>query len=232
MTAAAWAVREAGGASMTYRPGTVDEVVLADGYQARRFFPPGFAPPPDAVIVDVGAHIGMFAVHAARLVPQGRVEALEPDPENLALLCRNAAGNGLDNVSVHPVAVEGTLGTAVLYQAHESWAHSTCAAVAPADAEAVVVAATTLAAFLAEEGIEAVDFLKMNIEGAEYDVLLGAPDEALRAVRLFHVECHPVPGHDGRELVERLADCGFAPAVQWSVEEPGKGWITAARRDA
>src|SRR5438552_3505379 len=58
-------VRQVRNARFCYRIGTTDELVLMSQYGAARFFPAGYQPREDATILDVGAHIGVFAVLAA-----------------------------------------------------------------------------------------------------------------------------------------------------------------------
>src|ERR1035437_3567146 len=60
---------------------------------------------PGDTVIDVGANVGALTVAMAKLVgPNGRVIAFEPQPETAALLERNAAQNGLDNVEIHRCA--------------------------------------------------------------------------------------------------------------------------------
>lgn len=68
--------------------------------------------PTDAVVLDIGANIGIMTVHLARRVGRGHVHAFEPVPENFAVLGRVVRHYGLTNVSCHQVALgdaEGTL---------------------------------------------------------------------------------------------------------------------------
>ena len=60
---------------------------------------------PDDVVLDVGAHIGVIASLAARMVPQGHVHAFEASAQNFDYLQRNLAANGLTNVTAERVAV-------------------------------------------------------------------------------------------------------------------------------
>ena len=61
---------------------------------------------PGMTVLDVGAHIGYFALlFASKLVgPKGRVSAIEPSQDNLEFLTANVANNGIRNIEVYPVA--------------------------------------------------------------------------------------------------------------------------------
>ena len=71
---------------------------------------------PGMVVFCLGAHIGYYALLAARRVgPRGRVYAFEPSPENFRLLVKNVEANGYRNVIPVPKAVSNVTGRATLY---------------------------------------------------------------------------------------------------------------------
>lgn len=61
--------------------------------------------PRDGVVLDIGANIGIMTVHLARRVDRGHVHAFEPVPDNLAVLREIVRRGGLDNVTVHGIAL-------------------------------------------------------------------------------------------------------------------------------
>lgn len=72
---------------------------------------------PGDQVLDVGANIGIYSVHLSRAVgPTGRVVAVEPDPENVALLRENLEKNGCHNVTVVPSALADKPGEMSLFQ--------------------------------------------------------------------------------------------------------------------
>ena len=81
--------------------------------------------PPDGVVLDVGANIGLSALALAPLLPRGRILALEPSPRTVAALRRTLALNGLEGrVAVEAVAVGATAGEAAFHAAgHSAGAH-------------------------------------------------------------------------------------------------------------
>ncbi len=239
------AVRDLNGVQISYRSGTLDEYVLKTEYGSARFFPEGYQPPPNGTILDVGAHIGVFATSVARFVPGGVVHALEPSLENLQVLELNVRTNDAGNVVAHRLALGPANETVRLYHAPSAIGHSfyhcpewegLADEPRPDDAPPLTpyedVPAQTLAHFLAEQKVERVDFLKMNIEGAEYPVLLGAPDETLLAITAMQVELHPEEqGQEGdaERLIERLKGLGFRTEFVATDNPAVKGWLTARR---
>lgn len=119
---------------------------------------------PDAVIVDVGAHIGSFTIFAARKYPEATIYAFEPEPINFRTLSKNVAANGISNCILINKAVSDSEGIIKLVVgAPNSGTHS----VFKREGNAVDVACTTIPNFMAEYRIEQIDFLKLDCEGCE-----------------------------------------------------------------
>jgi FkbM family methyltransferase len=126
---------------------------------------------PGMVSVDVGANIGFHTLLLARAVgPRGVVHALEPDPRNFALLVRAVEGARLRHVRLHQVAAadrggEMTLHVSTANRGDHRLFGST------RGRQLVPVSVITLDELLAEEG--RIDFLKIDAQGAEANVLRG-----------------------------------------------------------
>jgi FkbM family methyltransferase len=133
--------------------------------------------------VDVGANIGAFtAAMASAVGATGSVHAFEPLPANRRRLERTIALNGLENVCVNGSVVTDSDGQAQLFdygRGYESWA-----TLAPREIETatgtvrptaeIAVAAVTLDHYADQHGIDRIDLLKVDVEGAEERVLAGA----------------------------------------------------------
>ncbi len=123
-------------------------------------------------VIDAGANIGLYSLLAAKLGgPGGRVWSFEPNSENARLLLASALLNGLNNVTLHPVALGRERGYTfftsavgsnggVLEQARRSLTHPSCKIVPTAR--------------LDDFDIARVDLLKMDVEGAEGLLMQGA----------------------------------------------------------
>jgi FkbM family methyltransferase len=120
---------------------------------------------PGAVVVDVGANLGLYALVASRAVgPGGRVVAFEADPENARLLALARRRNRAANLEVRAEAVGAAEGWAELYLRPEHKGDSELA-YRGGDRPSTRVPVTTLDASLARE--PRVDLLKLDIQGAE-----------------------------------------------------------------
>jgi FkbM family methyltransferase len=125
--------------------------------------------------LDVGAHIGFFAVHMARLVgPSGSVTAFEPFDENADLLERSAAENGFAHLRVERVAVSRASGEAQLTFAIETL-NTGGAFIATSGVPHGHDVRTVRAVALDDVPLpRPIAFVKMDVEGAEPLVLEGA----------------------------------------------------------
>lgn len=220
-------IREIGGVRFFYRAGSVDEEVLQEEYTSRRFFASGYEFGENDTVLDVGAHIGSFALTVAPLVRRGAVHAIEPGSESFAILQANIDANGFAQAQAHRLALSAERGTVRLYHAPASWGHTIVGPHPMAPPTYEEVPTDTLEGFLESNGIRSVDYLKMNIEGAEYAVLLGAPTNVLRSIRCMLVELHPAEDVLSDELLHRLDACGFTTEMVWSNNPAVKGWLTA-----
>jgi FkbM family methyltransferase len=154
---------------------------------------------PGSTVVDVGANIGYNTLHAARRAgPRGRVVAIEPTPDNLAVLRRNVAAAGLDNVVIEAVAAGAAAGSRDLFV---RGAVSAVNSFFPQSCYASVTDVLPVPVLPVDDLVAAADLVKIDVEGAELDVLEGMP-RVLRAPQLvLIVEWHP--------LLQQLA--GYAP---------------------
>jgi FkbM family methyltransferase len=166
---------------------------------------PGFAPAPGATVLDAGANVGLFALRHAR--GGARVLAFEPNPDTFRRLRRNIRANGLvERIAAFPCALGAERGAARLLPAPSSPMSRVAAD------ECGAIEMRTLDDVISDERLERVDLLKVDVEGAEADILRGG-DRALARVRRIVLEHHsPRLLNDvrslltGRGFVELYAD--------------------------
>lgn len=166
------------------------------------------------VAVDVGAHIGYFTLLLARLAgPEGRVYAVEPAADNLAFLERNVTANGLRTVTIVPVAAGAGRGPRALVLTGSSDSHGFYAhPLAPTEGSIEVSEMP-----LDELVPYPVDLVKIDVEGAEPEVLAGMPrlldSPGLRLVVEWNPACLRAAGHDPAGLPASLRALGFEVVV-------------------
>ena len=218
-----------GGFEVAYRVGTSDEKVIAHSFDHDIFFTgvPEYVPREGDTILDVGAHIGTFSLLAATKAPGVRVHAIEASRDTFNLLRINIALNGSAGITAHRVAMADRKGTIDLFHATGNWGHSV---VKEMSRSTESVPATTMTDFLTENRVERCAFIKFNVEGAEFPILLGTSTEVLRRfdtmLVLYH--CDLWEKNTERDLMEHLGRAGFHCVVRERTDD--RGWIIATRR--
>ena len=186
-----------------------------------------YTPGNDDTVLDIGAYIGGFTLLAARTCK--RVIAYEPHPDNFRLLNVNLQLNGLSRKAVaYPFAVSDAPGKKTLhvgdfrmgFSLYKDWGPR------PRDGE-IQVECITLSQVMESNKLDRVDLLKMDCEGAEYPIIMGADKKTLSKIRRMIIEHHVVEGHPREKMMRRLADEGFKVSVV--KEEPGNSIVYATR---
>ena len=133
-----------------------------------------FQPRPGEVVIDVGAHIGLYTLKAARAVgANGRVIAVEPGPQSFLILKDNVALNHLDNVTVVNAALSDRAGQSKFYACTDPSLSGFELQPNARLREVTTVRVMVLDDVLNNLGISRVDWMKIDVEGAETKVLKG-----------------------------------------------------------
>jgi FkbM family methyltransferase len=138
-----------------------------------------FTPKEGDVVIDIGAHIGRYTIIGAKRVgTKGKVVAIEANPSNFEMLNRNIKLNQLTNIISINNAVYSKETKIKLYLPGEELGHTTYNTVmsdrAKNEDKFVEVSANTLDYLLQLKGITDVNWVKIDVEGAEFEVLKGA----------------------------------------------------------
>ncbi|HEY1190184.1 MAG TPA: FkbM family methyltransferase [Gemmata sp.] len=186
--------------------------------------PPGALRSPP-VVIDVGANIGLFALYAKLFYHrEALVHCFEPYPPAAALLRRNVAAEPA--IEVHPVGLgeRDELGTMYLHR-NNSGGNSLRAELVPDPRGTEPVPIRDAAEVWDALGLDEVDVLKIDAEGAEPDIL-GRLGDRLKGVRVVLAEYHT--GRDRRRLDALLEGHELFAA---SLHEPGRGVVKYVRSD-
>ena len=176
------------------------------------------------VVVDMGAHIGAFAVRAARLAQGGKVYAYEASSKNFALLTENRKLNNLGNLYIENSAVSNRCGMMPFYTPSDNRILGSLLQTTSGYVE--MVPTTTFSDIITKHAIKQIDFLKIDVEGAEFDILFTNPNETLSKTRQIVMEFHEFKD-DKRshyELVNLLSSQGFEVAVE-KAKFPQPNWF-------
>jgi FkbM family methyltransferase len=159
-------------------------------------------------VIDIGGHIGSFDIHISKLSPSALIFSFEPEPFNFQQLIKNIKINNLeDRIIPHQLAVANTGGKIKLYLDKETFGHSTSISVSNRSIE---INCITLKAIIEKYSIDYCDLLKMNAEGAEYDILLNLDKEILKRIKSIRAHCHTIDDSKNVNILETyLSKNGF-----------------------
>jgi FkbM family methyltransferase len=195
--------------------GTFNEVWLMDFYEKHHRIQRG------ETVIDIGAHIGIFAVLAAS--KGATVYAYEPTPGSYELLCRNTARWPV--VHAFPLAVADTTGTVSFVEtAGPASSGNMVVYTAPSQAtpsHSFTAKSTTLAEIFSENHIEQCDLLKVDCEGAEVEIFKNVPDGVCQKIKNIAMEYH----HNLPEMRKILEAKGFK-IVESDATDIGYIWLT------
>jgi FkbM family methyltransferase len=198
----------------------------------RSYLPAAWAPAPGPTVVDVGANVGVFSVWAARQLGAARVVAVEPSPRSAGALLANLERNGIENAIVLQVAVGGERRQATLYRRGPEVLDTLFqrdnygSRFEPTGSVRVL----TLDDLFTILDIQRCDLLKLDCEGAEYEVLFGASRDSLSRIRHIAAEYHIGLTDYGPELLQRfLEERDFAVTV-FGLRDAEGGHLHASRR--
>lgn len=162
-------------------------------------------------IVDVGANIGLASIWFAMEAPAAHIISVEPGAEAEHRLRENVSRNSLDaRVTVVRAALGGSRGSAEMV----SDGLSVLSKVRPASgAGARHVKMLALKDLLDDFGMDHVDVLKLDCEGAEYDILRSGHPAVLQRVGAVVGEYHLSSGRRAEELADLLREAGFSVTI-------------------
>ena len=185
------------GHEIFYRIGTSDareiyKILLKSGRKSEYAFPKEFGAleRPVTVILDIGANIGISTLYLAALFPNARLFAFEPDPDNFQLLIKNT--QALERVTCMPYAL-GQLNSEVkLYDSVNPNNYSGFSLYEEGRdiANWKKVQCRHAGAVMKELGLFMVDFIKIDTEGAEWEILTSIGDEFISSTKLIMGELH------------------------------------------
>lgn len=222
------------GARLRVRRLTADEFFVREVFLDRQYNPDGFEINPTDNILDVGGNVGAFAINAALQACRGRVISVEPVQENFALLAQNVGLNRLQNVILVRAAVLSEHGSATVYLSPEgTGSHSVYADVSGPPRGEQRVDVVTLPDLFEQHQLDICHFLKLDCEGAEYEILYGLPRPYFSRIEKLAIEYHARAGESKRRqadgLVAHLQAVGYRIEAYTDIADTPRGMILARR---
>ena len=150
------------------------------------------------VIIDVGGHIGLFSLYASQFCKNGLIYSFEPVPENYNLLIDNIQSNDLNQIKSFNLAVSNSNSNVKLYLNDDEAGHSMFSK----SSKTITVDSISLQQIFDDNNIENCNFLKLDCEGTEYEILQNLPLSYFDKIEKIVIEYHMADSHP--ELLENL----------------------------
>lgn len=201
-------LRSLDGRKVFARPGTCDAEVLWDVFIEQYHLPP-VPLSDDCVILDLGANVGYTTAHFTTLYPRATIGVVEMDPDNMALARMNTEF-AKDRCRYLEVAVWSQSGT-ILYEGVDKWGYHVINNSTHKEQLAQSAHSLPMEEIIKQCQLTHVDYLKMDIEGAEA-VVFNSDISWLDKVRLLKIEYHPQYDKEitYEFLSKKLHSAGFA----------------------
>jgi len=195
----------------------VDRALFSGGFESseirfvQKYLQPGMT------VLDIGAHHGLYTLLSSKLVgPSGRVISFEPSPRERKQLVRNVRINFCSNVLIEPYALgkEPARSDLFVVEGSEDGCNSLRPPVVESRTSTVRVDVVTLDEIAPKLRVTKVDFIKLDVEGAELEVLKGAlgllqtAPRPVLLVEVYDIRTQPW-GYEAREIVQFLDEQGY-----------------------
>ena len=172
---------------------------------------------PGAVIIDIGAHIGLFSIIAAQVTgKRGKLYAFEPAPGTFGLLQQTVVINHEEQVIETIQKAVGKENGKITFFVSDNNADNSNSLVnykEDRSLHGIDVAVTSIDNFVKEKNISKLDFIKIDVEGAEYDTLQGAVNTLKNLRPKCIVAIHPEPiaakGDRLEDIYDFIVGCNY-----------------------
>lgn len=197
------------GGRFIIRGNSDDHYIAGEIFVHRVYNPPGFEIKKGDNVVDIGAQIGIFSLYAG--LRGANVYSFEPTLENLAILKKNIAINNLRNVHIFNLAVSKDIGEKTFYFCKDKNYTGRHSLYPPAhESEKITVKVTNLAQIIKNNKIDKIDLLKMDCEGAEYDIFFNLSQSNFKKIKKISMEFHDIDKkRNHKTLIQFLIKKGF-----------------------
>ncbi len=184
-------------------------------------------------IIDIGGGIGDFSIFAAMKFPENRVFAFEPTPDSFRLLKENLVLNNINNVQAFPDAIWSESVDISIDASSKEPVQFTSQPINDGSsiADRLVVHGLSLKDAFQNLGIGQCDLMKIDCEGAEFEILFHTSDVLLDKIDRIVMEYHDNVGcHTHFDLEKYLAEKGYSVKITPNFVHPYLGYLYAARQ--
>jgi len=174
------------GLKIKIRVDSTDLMALTHVWMIKEYYNDNFQIDKNDVVIDVGAHIGLFVLYASQFCKNGKIFCFEPIKENYNLLLDNISLNNIKNIFPYNIAVTKKTSIAKIFLNEDESGHSMFIE----NKSFVQVDSKSLFDVFADNRIEECNFLKLDCEGAEYEIIESLPSDFFSKIDKTVIEYH------------------------------------------
>ncbi len=189
------------------RGGSTDRFIINEVWLHKSYTPKGFEIKQNDVVVDIGAHAGIFTILASYYAKNGKVYAFEPFKENYNLLLENINLNKAKNIQAFNQAVSDSSGKLKFYVSTSKNKGQNSIYKLGETQKETSVDKISFKELLKK--IPKIDFLKIDCEGAEYKILFSLSKIELEKIKKISMEFHNYGKYTGEDLAKFLHKNNF-----------------------
>ena len=196
------------GLKIKIRVNSTDLMALTHVWMIQEYSGDDFPISNDDVIIDVGAHIGLFALFASQFCKNGKIFCYEPIKENYKILIENIEMNQIQNIFPNNLAVTKETSRVKIFLNDDQSGHS----MFTQNKNFVEVDSKSLSDIFIDNGIKECDFLKLDCEGAEYEIVESISSDLFTKINKTAIEYHMVDTKPEllKQLINKLKQFSFS----------------------
>ena len=168
----------------------------------------GFHIKNDDIVIDIGGHIGLFSIYAAQKCKSGKIFTFEPVKDNFKILKENIETNKIKNIFPENVAISNKSSKVTIFLSDDDAGHGMYSK----SSNTITIDAINLEEIFLKNNLKKCDFLKIDAEGAEFDILENISEDMLKTISKIVIEYHIFEDNSIKRLeniIEKFEKNGF-----------------------
>jgi len=201
------------------RTNSTDIMQVATIWLAEDYNIPEFDIKKNDIIIDIGSHIGLFCLYASQYCKNGKIFCYEPVKENFYILIDNLELNKIKNIIPFNSAVSNQTNKTKIFLNSDDSAHS----IFDSGKNSIDVNSTTIKSIFDENKIKNCNLLKLDCEGAEYQIIDSIPSEYFFRIDKIIIEYHVATKNPEsyKRLLKKLTDNSFKTRIEKISDDMG-----------
>ena len=168
------------------RVNSTDFMALTNVWIIEEYAKEGFDIKNDDIIIDIGGHIGLFSIYAAEKCKSGKIFTFEPVKDNFKILKENIETNKIKNIFPEKVAISNKSSKVTIFLSDDDAGHGMYSK----SSNTITIDAINLEEIFLKNNLKKCDFLKIDAEGAEFDILENISEDMLKTISKIVIEYH------------------------------------------